>query len=292
MASTRVTVVVATRDRARRLGEALDRLLALPEAPPVVVVDDASTDATPEVLRARACDRLTALGTRRSLGAVARNLGVRQAVTPYVAFCDDDSAWEPGALTRAADLFDASPCTGALAGSVLVGPDRRPDPLDAVLARSPLPDAPGASGPTVLGFLACAAVVRVEAFRRAGGFSPVLGFGGEERLLALDLAAAGWTCSYAAEVVARHLPEPGPDRSGRELLLARNDLLTVGLRRPARRVPATAWRRLRRVPVRSWPVLAGRLAPRLLAVARAREPVPDWLDAWWTATEGRPRRRD
>ena len=38
-------------------------------------------------------------------GAVARTTGVRHTTTPYVAFADDDSWWEPGALDRAADLL-------------------------------------------------------------------------------------------------------------------------------------------------------------------------------------------
>jgi hypothetical protein len=40
----------------------------------------------------------------RTLG---RTLGVRAATTPYVAFSDDDSWWEPGALQSAADLRNA-----------------------------------------------------------------------------------------------------------------------------------------------------------------------------------------
>ena len=46
------------------------------------------------------------------------------------------------------------------------------------------PDLPGRS---VLGFLACGAVVRRSAFVQAGGFDPVVHFGGEEERLALDL---------------------------------------------------------------------------------------------------------
>jgi hypothetical protein len=48
----------------------------------------------------------------------------------------------------------------------------------------------------VLGFLACAAVLRREAFRQVGGFNPALHMYGEEDLLAMDLAAAGWRLSY------------------------------------------------------------------------------------------------
>ena len=44
----------------------------------------------------------------RPRGSSARNVGVAQVTTPYVAFADDDSWWAPGALAAAADLFDRS----------------------------------------------------------------------------------------------------------------------------------------------------------------------------------------
>src|SRR5690242_21022996 len=45
----------------------------------------------------------------KNIGASSRTVGVRHVREPYVAFCDDDSWWEPGNLRRAADLFDAQP---------------------------------------------------------------------------------------------------------------------------------------------------------------------------------------
>ena len=98
-------------------------------------------------------------GDFASAGAVARTIGVHLARTPYVAFSDDDSWWEPGALARAAELFDAHPRLGLIAARVLVGADRVPDPINAAMAGSPLPSEPGLPGPSVLGFLACAAIL-------------------------------------------------------------------------------------------------------------------------------------
>lgn len=54
----------------------------------------------------------------------------------------------------------------------------------------------------VLGFLACAAIVRRHTFLDAGGFSPLLFFVGEERLLAYDLTAVGRLRCYAPEIIA------------------------------------------------------------------------------------------
>jgi hypothetical protein len=148
-----------------------------------------------------------------------------------VAFADDDSWWEPGALRHAAGLFADEPRLGLLHARLLVGPDGREDPLCRLLAAGPRE--PGAAGPTVTGHLACAVVVRREAYLEAGGYHRLMGVGGEERLLALDLAAAGWHQWYVDEVVAWHRPSPiresGAERDAR---VRRNDLLTTWLRLP------------------------------------------------------------
>ncbi|MEU1127428.1 glycosyltransferase [Streptomyces sp. NPDC005899] len=220
-----------TKDRPRSALRTLDRLAALPERPPVVVVDNGADPAATEALRAHPV-RAEVLTPGRNTGAVGRNLAVRQARTPYVAFSDDDSWWRPGALGRAADLLDTHPRLGLLAARSLVGPREEEDPVNALLARSPLPPEPDLPGRPVLGFLGCACVVRRRAHLETGGYHPLLFFGAEETLLAYDLAAAGWGVAYEPSVVAHHHPD-SRGRPGRSALLRRNALLTDWLRRPA-----------------------------------------------------------
>jgi GT2 family glycosyltransferase len=273
----RVGVVVITRDRKDRLLHTLDRLAALPERPPVIVVDNASTDGTPEAVRSRH-PQMGLLVLRTNAGAPARTLGAARLTTPYVAFSDDDSWWQPGALETAARLLDAHPRLALIAAATRVGPEQRPDPLDEVLAASPLGTADDLPGPSVLGFLACASVVRREAYLQAGGFHPVLHFGGEENLLALDLTAEGWGVAHCAEVVARHDPGSEP-RPGRTALLRRNAVLTAWLRRSLR-YATLATARLAREAVtdpQARRALAAAL-PRLPAALRHRRPVPPWVE--------------
>lgn len=226
----RVTVAVITRDRPLGVLRTVDALTALPERPHVIVVDNSSDDSTLEALRHRP-SAVRVLRPGRNTGALGRNLAVRQADTPYVAFSDDDSWWPQGSLRRAADLLDRHPRLGLLAARTLVGPDRAEDPLNAVLAASPLPREADLPDRPVLGFLACACVVRRDAYLGAGGYHPLLFFGGEETLLAYDLTARGWGVTYEPSLTARHHPEPG-GRDGRSFLLRRNEVLTVWLRRP------------------------------------------------------------
>ncbi len=239
-----VTVVVITRDRRSSLLRTLGRLtdeggtpaVAGADAggrarPPVIVVDNGSADGTTEAV-ATAHPAVAVIGLPDNLGAAGRNVGVSEATTRYVAFADDDSWWAPGALDRAAAVLDAHPRLALVAARVLVGPEERLDPTCAAMATSPLGDGDDGPGPSVLGFLACGSVVRRDAFLAVGGFERRLGVGGEEELLALDLAAAGWDLAYVGCVVAHHHPAPARDVEGRRRRQTRNSLWVAWLRLP------------------------------------------------------------
>ncbi|MFF0813626.1 glycosyltransferase family 2 protein [Rhodococcus sp. NPDC003318] len=305
------TVVVATRNRAVELQRTLRELRSLRPPPAVVVVDNASTDDTAGVVQAV---NATGAGHRpvdwirleRNCGVAARNVGVEQAVTRYVAFCDDDSWYHPHALRLAEQHLDDHPRLGLVAARVVVLPAGRTDPVCEEMARSPLGRERTLPGPSVLGFLACGAIVRRTAFLEAGGFNDVLHFPGEEEMLALDLATLGWALCYVPEVVAYHQPSagamPGPARRRRE---ERNRILTALMRRPGshcRRLltalagdtvrdprKLTLWVSL----ARHAPAALGRRAPvsdglesrvellELLAARRATGVPPTSATRWW-----------
>jgi GT2 family glycosyltransferase len=223
--------VIITRDRRAELLRTLAVMTALPERPEIVVVDNGSRDGTPGAVRA-AHPSVHLIALQEDAGAAGRTIGVRAAHGRHVAFCDDDSWWTPGSLRRAADLLDADPRLGLLAARVLVGSEHRLEPACEAMAASPLPPEPGLPGPRVLGFVACGAVVRRTAYLEVGGFEPRHGIGGEEALLAADLAAAGWRLVYVDALVAHHHPSGVRDAAGRRATTVRNDLWFAWLRRP------------------------------------------------------------
>ena len=279
-----VSVVIATRDRRASLLRSLARLDD--GAHPVVVVDNASTDGSADAVRERH-PRVDVLVLPANAGAVARTDGVRRATTRYVAFADDDSWWEPGALDRATGLLDAHPQVAVLVGRVRMAADGSDDAVSVKHRAAVLGRSPGAPGPDVLSFPAFAAVVRRDAHLAVGGFSALLFFGGEEHLLALDLAAAGWQLSYADDVVAWHAPV-GPDRptAARWALQTRNDVLVDWLRRPLPVALAATGRLARRCldEPAARTALAGVL--RLLPTAlRRRRPVPRELARRFAAAQ-------
>lgn len=286
-----VSVVVITRDRWPLLQRTLRALEALPTRPHVLVVDNGSGDGTSAEVR-RCHPGVELIRLVANAGPAGRNLGVRAATTPFVAFADDDSWWEPEALPRAVSLLAANPRLGLLAGSVLVGPGRTLDPTCEDMADSPLPREPDLPGTPVLGFLACAAVVRREAYLAVGGFGCEYGVGGEEGPLAIELAATGWGVSYVPEVTAVHHPAPARNRAARRRVEERNRLLLAWQRRrllAAARITAGAVRRGTGDPAARRALAdAGR---QILPVIRNRRPLPLDVERRVVAVDERRHRR-
>lgn len=243
-----VSIVLLTHNRVGELIRTLDKLLTMPEKPSVIVVDNASTDGTAAIVTQR-YPQVQLVSLPRNIGGAGRNAGVRLATTPYVAFCDDDSWWEDGALDLAVEILDHYPDVAALCGRVLLGVDCREDPTCAEMARSPLP-ADGLPGPALLGFIACAVVFRRDAYLQAGGYEARFFIGGEEELLTLDLAAAGWRLAYVPQLTVHHHPSPYRDNIARQVIVIRNALWVAWLRLPPAWALRETWRIKRRAPSR------------------------------------------
>jgi GT2 family glycosyltransferase len=231
MTDSRIGVVVITYQRRAEVLDAVARLTVLPEQPKVVIVDNGSADGTAAAVRQK-FPQVDVLALPRNAGAVGRNLGVERLRTPYVAFCDDDTWWEPGSLTQAADALDAHPRLGVVNARIIVEPGARDDPIVAELRDSPVPGPDWLPGPALGSFLAGASVVRREAFRAVGGFSSRLWLGGEEELLASDLLSAGWELCYLERLVVHHAASAARDATRRRRVGLRNTLWFTWLRRP------------------------------------------------------------
>lgn len=124
--AARISVVIPTFDRAHMLSAVLDSVRAQRECPPfeVIVVDDASTDATPALLAART-EGLRVVRLARNAGvARARQAGVEQARGALLAFHDSDDLMLPDRLGRLADILDRHPDVDAVFANGLVDGDR------------------------------------------------------------------------------------------------------------------------------------------------------------------------
>lgn len=193
-----VTVVVPTRDRARYLGGALDSVLAqeLDGAHDVVVVDDGSGDATPEIAR-RAGVRYLRHERPRGLNA-ARNTALAETRAELVVFVDDDVQAPAGWLAAIVEGAERHPEAQAFGG-----------PIEARLD-GPAPRGCGREGPPITALdlgdrdtetervWGANLALRRGALELAGPFDEALPLGGDEEEWLERLRAAGGRVFYLA----------------------------------------------------------------------------------------------
>lgn len=254
MQAPAVSVVVPTRNRAGYLEVSLASLNAQDVAgeSEVIVVDDGSTDATPDVTR-EAGARHVRLPAPGGLNA-ARNLGARESRAQIVAFVDDD-VWAPPTWLRA----------------VVEGAARHPDadafggPIRARI-EGPAPRACGREKPPIttldLGsedvdvdramVWGANFAIRREALERYGPFDEGLAGHGDEEEWLMALRAAGGRIVYLAAAGLDHR-RTGDDSRLRSLARAAWHRGRAARRTDARRgVAPSAARELRNVAGAGW----------------------------------------
>jgi glycosyltransferase involved in cell wall biosynthesis len=120
VARARVSVVVPVHDAAPYLAAALDGLLTeLSAGGEVVVVDDGSTDATPDVLD-RYRTRVTILRNDAATGpGPARNRGAAHASGDVLAFHDADDLVLPGRIGALVPVLESEPDVALVFGDGL-----------------------------------------------------------------------------------------------------------------------------------------------------------------------------
>jgi glycosyltransferase involved in cell wall biosynthesis len=106
-----VSVVLPTRNRAGRIARAVESVIAQTfRGWELIIVDDASTDGTPDAIASLAArdPRIRSERMESPAGAaVARNRGIALARGRFVAFLDDDAYWEPEKLRLQMARLDA-----------------------------------------------------------------------------------------------------------------------------------------------------------------------------------------
>lgn len=104
-----VSVVIPVYNGALYLEESLNSVLEQSYQPiEVIVVDDGSSDETPDLLE-RFSGRIIRIAQSNKGPAAARNRGITAARGQYVSFLDADDLWHADKLTRQIDHLQSTP---------------------------------------------------------------------------------------------------------------------------------------------------------------------------------------
>jgi glycosyltransferase involved in cell wall biosynthesis len=106
----KVSVIVPTFNRAECLSTAITSILNQTFTDlEIIVVDDASQDHTPDILRTFSANCIKYIRHERNKGgSAARNTGIVNASSDYIAFLDDDDEWLPDKLRKQVEVLDRS----------------------------------------------------------------------------------------------------------------------------------------------------------------------------------------
>jgi GT2 family glycosyltransferase len=289
-----VTVVVVTWQGAHLLRDCLSSLAAQTLPHELVVVDNASTDGTRDVLGADyPYARVIALPRNTGFaGGVAAALDGLH--TPYVALLNNDAAADSDWLERSVATLEAYPDIAGVTAKLLLWDRARLNNAGVVLTRDGYgadrgldkPDGPPYDTPTdVFGFSGGAAVLRADAARQADGFPAEFFLYYEDTDLAWRLRLAGWRIRYEPGAVVRHRHAATSDRDSpmfayynernRLLMLLRCAPAVFALRQLARFGLTTASltaRRMLRQRIPPNPVFRVRLRLRVLCAVLRMTP--------------------
>lgn len=220
-----VAVIVTNWNTRGLLAECLTSIDETADAREVetVVVDNGSSDGSPEMVRAR-FPRARLIANRDNLGfARANNQAIAATATPYVLMLNSDARLRPGALQQLLERMAAAPRAGII-GAQLCSPDgsfqsshaRFPNLGREALILSGIgravygPWYPSFGphvdrGPRIVEWVSGACMLaRRTALDAVGGFDEGYFLYGEEMDLCYALRQAGWQVWYEPGAVADH----------------------------------------------------------------------------------------
>ncbi len=119
MSPPRVSIVIPVFNRSAAVRKTLDSVLSQEFVDwELLIVDDGSTDDTPEICAGYLDPRVRLIRQANQGQAAGRNLGLSLARGEYVAFLDHDDLWHPEKLRLQVGALDKDPASGVVYGRV------------------------------------------------------------------------------------------------------------------------------------------------------------------------------
>jgi GT2 family glycosyltransferase len=216
MAEPRCSVVIPVHNKAALTQQCLESLFEhRPEVPfEIVVVDDASTDTTQEILAAFG-DSVRSVRLEKNAGfATACNTGAAASDTEHILFLNNDTLAKPGWLDALVDYADANPHVSVV-GSKLLYPDETIQHAGVVFSLTADPlhlyagvhaDHPAVNKSRAFQVVTGASLlIRRSAFDEAEGFDTAYHNDLEDVDMCLRLGVLGHEIHYCHESVLYHL---------------------------------------------------------------------------------------
>ena len=126
-----ISVVITTHNRSHLLPRAIESAQNAGTDLEVIVVDDCSSDDTPEVCAQIPGIHYVRLRANRGL-ANARNVGIAESSSEFVTFLDDDDLRLPGSLEKQLRAISADEGIALCYGQALIGDARRQLPTGEI----------------------------------------------------------------------------------------------------------------------------------------------------------------
>jgi glycosyltransferase involved in cell wall biosynthesis len=223
------TVVITTKNRKDDLRKALTSAFQQEGRPHVLVIDDASTDGTGEMVR-REFPAVQLERSEQSLGyIVQRNRAAALARTTFVVSIDDDAAFSTPLVVVQTIADFSDPRIGAVAIPFInVNQD--------YLLRQRAMDDRGVYVTAV--YIGTAHALRRELFLRLGGYREFLFHQGEEEDFCIRLLQAGYVVRIGRSDPIHHFESPRRDLRRMSLYGRRNNVLFAWCNTPLLYLPA------------------------------------------------------
>lgn len=210
------TVVITTKDRKEDLRRALKSVVSQVSPVEVIVIDDGSTDGTEEMIL-NEFPTVRVVRSEQSLGLIVqRNRAAQLATTPVIFSIDDDAELSsPHVVAQTLAEFN-HPRVGAVAIPFV-------DVYRKVEYGTKLPDPDNIYVEHI--YIGTAHAVRVDLFRRLGGYREVLYHQGEEDDFCARLLEAGYVVRCGRADLICHYVSPKRDLKKIAYFGARNAVL-------------------------------------------------------------------
>lgn len=206
-----VSVVMLSFNRKNDVAEGIRQLLSQDyKNLEIIIVDNASTDGTAEMLSEKfSQEQIKLIALPRNIGVAAYNLGFEKAAGEYIVVLDDDSFPAKNAIPRMVEEFRKNDQLAVVAFNIknYAAISNVSDASDSSNSSEPS-DLSDKTGDYRMAFNGCGAGIRKNVLNRVGGYPEEFFLYWNEQDLAIRILATGYQIRSFTDITAYHKYSP------------------------------------------------------------------------------------